>query len=382
VKALVWHGKEDVRVDEVPDPSLGEPTDAIVRVTATAICGSDLHLYSKLGIALQEGDILGHEAVGVVEETGAEVPNLAPGDRVVIPFNISCGHCFMCERGLQSQCETTQNRAFDKGGSLFGYTQIYGGVPGAQAELLRVPMAQYGPVKAPEGVEDERLVLLADVLPTAWQAVAYADLSSGATVAVWGLGPIGQMCARIALHRGAARVLGVDRVPERLAMAAQHGVETIDFEAVDDVPELVRELTEGRGVDAAIDAVGMEASGSPIDAALHSVRVQPDRLHALRECGRSVRRGGSISIVGVYVGPMPLFPLGDFMDKQITLRMGQANVRRWTDDILPHLDGGDPLRTKDLVTHVLALDEAPQAYELFQKKQDGAIKIVLRPSTA
>jgi threonine dehydrogenase-like Zn-dependent dehydrogenase len=382
VKALVWHGKEDVRVDEVPDPSLGEPTDAIVRVTATAICGSDLHLYSKLGIALQEGDILGHEAVGVVEETGAEVPNLAPGDRVVIPFNISCGHCFMCERGLQSQCETTQNRAFDKGGSLFGYTQIYGGVPGAQAELLRVPMAQYGPVKAPEGVEDERLVLLADVLPTAWQAVAYAHLSSGATVAVWGLGPIGQMCARIALHRGAARVLGVDRVPERLAMAARHGVETIDFEAVDDVPELVRELTDGRGVDAAIDAVGMEASGSPIDAALHSVRVQPDRLHALRECGRSVRRGGTISIVGVYVGPMPLFPLGDFMDKQITLRMGQANVRRWTDDILPHLDGGDPLRTKDLVTHVLALDEAPQAYELFQKKQDGAIKIVLRPSTA
>jgi threonine dehydrogenase-like Zn-dependent dehydrogenase len=382
VKALVWHGKEDVRVDIVPDPLLHEPTDAIVRVTATAICGSDLHLYSKLGIALQEGDILGHEAVGIVEETGAEVPDLSAGDRVVIPFNISCGHCFMCERGLQSQCETTQNRPLDKGGSLFGYTQIYGGVPGAQAELLRVPMAHYGPVKAPEGIEDERLALVADVLPTAWQAVAYADLSPGATVGVWGLGPIGQMCARIALHRGAARVLGVDRVPERLAMAARHGVETIDFEAVDDVPKLLRELTDGRGVDAAIDAVGMEASGSAIDAALHSVRVQPDRLHALRECGRSVRRGGTISIVGVYVGPMPFFPLGDFMDKQITLRMGQANVRRWTGEILPHLDGGDPLGTKDLVTHVLPLDKAPQAYELFQKKQDGAIKIVLRPSTA
>jgi threonine dehydrogenase-like Zn-dependent dehydrogenase len=382
VKALVWHGKEDVRVDEAPDPALREPTDAIVRVTATAICGSDLHLYSKLGIALQEGDILGHEAVGVVEETGPEVPNLAPGDRVVIPFNISCGHCFMCERGLQAQCETTQNRAFDKGGSLFGYTQIYGGVPGAQAELLRVPMAHYGPVKAPEGVEDERLVLLADVLPTAWQAVAYADLAPGATAGVWGLGPIGQMCARIALHRGAARVLGVDRVPERLAMAARHGVETIDFEAVDDVPKLVRELTDGRGVDAAIDAVGMEASGSAIDAALHSVRVQPDRLHALRECGRSVRRGGTISIVGVYVGPMPVFPLGDFMDKQIALRMGQANVRRWTDEIVPYLDGGDPLDTKDLVTHVLPLERAPQAYEFFQKKQDGVIKVVLRPSAA
>jgi threonine dehydrogenase-like Zn-dependent dehydrogenase len=382
VKALAWHGKEDVRVDEVPDPTLMEPTDAIVRVTATAICGSDLHLYSKLGIVMKEGDILGHEAVGVVEETGPEVTHVSPGDRVVVPFNISCGRCFMCERGLQSQCETTQNRAFDKGASLLGYTHVYGGVPGAQAELLRVPMAHYGPVKAPDGVEDERLTLLADVLPTAWQAVAYADMPEGGTVGVWGLAPIGQMCARIAIYRGAGRVVGIDSVPERLAMASRHGVETIDFEAVDDVPKLVRELTDGRGVDAAIDAVGMEASGSAIDAALHSVRVQPDRLHALRECGRSVRRGGTISIVGVYVGPMPVFPLGDFMDKQIALRMGQANVRRWTDEIVPYLDGGDPLDTKDLVTHVLPLERAPQAYELFQKKQDGVIKVVLRPSAA
>jgi threonine dehydrogenase-like Zn-dependent dehydrogenase len=379
VKALVWHGKEDVRIDEVPDPSLQEPTDAIVRVTATAICGSDLHLYSKLGIAMREGDILGHEAVGIVEETGSDVADISPGDRVVVPFNISCGHCFMCDAGLQSQCETTQNRAFDKGASLLGYTHVYGGVPGGQAELLRVPMAHYGPVKVPNAVEDERLTLLADVLPTAWQAVAYADAPEGGTVGVWGLGPIGQMCARIALYRGAARVIGVDYVPERLAMASRHGVETIDFEAVDDVPELVRELTDGRGVDSAIDAVGMEASGSRVDAVLHSARVQPDRLHALRECGRAVRRGGTISIVGVYVGPMPFFPLGDFMDKQITLRMGQANVRRWTDEILPLLDGGDPLDTKDFVTHVLPLGEGPRAYDLFQRKQDGAIKIVLRP---
>jgi threonine dehydrogenase-like Zn-dependent dehydrogenase len=379
VKALAWHGKEDVRVDEVPDPTLLEPTDAIVRVTATAICGSDLHLYSKLGIVMKEGDILGHEAVGVVEETGPEVTHVSPGDRVVVPFNISCGRCFMCERGLQSQCETTQNRAFDKGASLLGYTHVYGGVPGARAELLRVPMAHYGPVKAPDGVEDERLTLLADVLPTAWQAVAYADMPEGGTVGVWGLAPIGQMCARIAIYRGAGRVVGIDSVPERLAMASRHGVETIDFEAVDDVPELVRELTDGRGVDSAIDAVGMEASGSRIDAVLHSTRVQPDRLHALRECGRAVRRGGTISIVGVYVGPMPFFPLGDFMDKQITVRSGQANVRRWTDEILPLLDGDDPLGTKDLVTHVLPLAEGPRAYELFQRKQDGAIKIVLRP---
>jgi threonine dehydrogenase-like Zn-dependent dehydrogenase len=379
VKALVWHGKEDVRIDEVPDPSLQEPTDAIVRVTATAICGSDLHLYSKLGIAMREGDILGHEAVGIVEETGSDVAHLSPGDRVVIPFNISCGRCFMCAAGLQSQCETTQNRAFDKGASLLGYTHVYGGVPGGQAELLRVPMAHYGPVKVPDEVEDERLTLLADVLPTAWQAIAYADVPEGGTVGVWGLGPIGQMCARIASYAGAARVIGVDCVPERLAMASRHGVETIDFEAVDDVPGLVRELTDGRGVDSAIDAVGMEASGSRVDAVLHSTRVQPDRLHALRECGRAVRRGGTISIAGVYVGPMPFFPLGDFMDKQITLRMGQANVRRWTDEILPLLDGGDPLATKDLVTHVLPLGEGPRAYDLFQRKQDGAVKIVLRP---
>jgi threonine dehydrogenase-like Zn-dependent dehydrogenase len=379
VKALVWHGKEDVRVDDVPDPSLQEPTDAIVRVTATAICGSDLHLYSKLGIAMKEGDILGHEAVGIVEETGSDVAHVSSGDRVVVPFNISCGRCFMCERGLHSQCETTQNRAFDKGASLLGYTHVYGGVPGGQAELLRVPMAHYGPVKVPDSIEDERLTLLADVLPTAWQAVAYGDVPEGGTVGVWGLGPVGQMSARIALYRRAERVIGVDYVPERLAMASRHGVETIDIEAVDDVPELVRELTDGRGVDSAIDAVGMEASGSRVDAVLHSTRLQPDRLHALRECGRAVRRGGTISIVGVYVGPMPFFPLGDFMDKQITLRMGQANVRRWTDEILPLLDGGDPLGTKDLVTHVLPLGEGPHAYELFQRKQDGAIKIVLRP---
>ena len=380
MKAVVWHGKEDVRVDTVPDPRLQAPTDAIVRVTATAICGSDLHLYSKLGPALREGDILGHEAMGVVEEAGPDVRHIAAGDRVVVPFNISCGACFMCRRGLQSQCETTQNREWNKGGSLFGYTRLYGGVPGGQAELLRVPMAHYGPLKVPEGVSENRLVLLADVLPTAWQAVEYADVEPGATVGVWGLGPIGQMSARIALYRGAERVIAIDRVPERLAMAQRHGAETIDFEAVDSVPELVRELTDGRGVDSAIDAVGMEASGSAIDAALHTVRLQPDRLHALRECGRSVRRGGTISIAGVYVGPMPLFPLGEFMDQQLTVRMGQANVRRWTDELLPLVDGGDPLGTADLVTHERPLDEAPAAYEAFQQKREGTIKVVLRPS--
>jgi threonine dehydrogenase-like Zn-dependent dehydrogenase len=380
MKAVVWHGKEDVRVDDVPEPELQQPTDAIVRITSTAICGSDLHLYSKLGPALLEGDILGHEPIGVVEAVGTAVRHIAPGDRVVVPFNISCGSCFMCERGLQSQCETTQNRKWRKGASLFGYTQLYGGVPGGQAELLRVPMAHYGPIKVPEGPPDSRLLLLADVLPTAWQAVTYAEVAPGDIVAVWGLGPIGQMCARIALHRGAGRVLGIDRVPERLAMAARHGVETIDFETVDDVPELVSELTEGRGADRVIDAVGMEASGSRIDGVLHATRLQPDRLHALRECGRSVRRGGTISISGVYVGPMSFFPLGDFMDKQITLRMGQANVRRWTDELLPLVTGDrDPLGADDLVTHALPLDEAPRAYRDFQQKRDAMIKVVLQP---
>jgi threonine dehydrogenase-like Zn-dependent dehydrogenase len=381
VKAVVWHGKNDVRVDSVPEPAIQEPTDAIVRVTATAICGSDLHLYGKLGPAMREGDILGHEPMGVVEEVGADVRHIGPGDRVVVPFNVSCGRCFMCERGLQSQCETTQNRRWNKGASLLGYTQIYGGVPGGQAEYLRVPQAHYGPIKvAANGVSDRRLVLLADVLPTAWQAVAYADVRPGDSVGVWGLGPIGQMAARIALHRGAGLVIGVDRVAERLALAQAHGVETIDFEAVDDVPEVVRELTHGRGVDTAIDAVGMEASGSSVDGVLHAVRVQPDRLHALRECGRSVRRGGTISISGVYVGPMSFFPLGDFMDKQVTLRMGQANVRRWTDELLPLVeDEADPLGADDLVSHELPLEEAPRAYADFQKKRDGTIKVVLTP---
>jgi threonine dehydrogenase-like Zn-dependent dehydrogenase len=380
VKAVVWHGKEDVRVDEVPDPAIQEPTDAIVRITATAICGSDLHLFGKFPRpVMRAGDILGHEPMGIVEDVGADVKHVAPGDRVVVPFNIACGTCFMCERGLQSQCETTQNRRFGKGASLFGYTHLYGAVPGGQAEYLRVPQAHYGPIKVPEGPRDERFLLLSDVLPTAWQAVAYADVPPGGTVGVWGLGPIGQMAARIALHRGAGRVIGIDKVPERLAMAQRHGVETLDFAAVGDVVELVRDMTEGRGVDSAIDAVGMEAEGSAVEALFQATRLQADRLHALRECHDALRRGGTLSISGVYAGYANLFNLGDLFDRQVTIRMGQANVRRWSDEILPLLTDGDPLGTEDLVTHFLPLGEAPHGYEIFQKKQDGAIKVVLRP---
>ncbi|HEX2044262.1 MAG TPA: zinc-dependent alcohol dehydrogenase [Gaiellaceae bacterium] len=379
MKAVVWHGKEDVRVESVPDPRIEKPTDAVVRVTSTAVCGSDLHLYSKLGAVMKEGDVIGHEPMGIVEEVGAEVGNLRPGDRVVVPFNIACGTCFMCARGLQSQCETTQNRRFGKGASLFGYTHLYGGVSGGQAEYLRVPLAHYGPIKVPDGPPDNRFLLLSDVLPTAWQAVRYADVPEGGTVAVWGLGPIGQMAARVALRLGAGRVLGVDAVPERLAMAQRHGVETIDHESAGDVVTVVRELTDGRGADSVIDAVGLEADGSVFEAALQATRVQIDRFHALRRCHDAVRRGGTLSIVGVYAGYIQMFNIGDLFDRQITIRMGQANVRRWTDEILPQLLDGDSLGTDDLVTHELPLEEAPRAYELFQKKEDGCIKVVLRP---
>jgi threonine dehydrogenase-like Zn-dependent dehydrogenase len=393
VKAVVWHGREDVRVDNVPDPIIQEPTDAIVRITSTAICGSDLHLYSKLFPIMREGDIIGHEPMGIVEEVGEDVEHIKPGDRVVVPFNISCGYCFFCDRQLYSQCETTRDRGRlaeaasllgrGKGASLFGYTHVYGAVPGGQAEYLRVPQAHFGPIKVPEeaeGAPDERFLYLSDVLPTAWQAVAYADAPEGGTLGVWGLGPIGQMCARIALQLGAGRVIGVDRVPERLALASKYGVETIDFGAVDDVKELVLELTGGRGVDAAIDAVGMEASGSRIDSILQTTKVQVDRAHALRECMASIRRGGTLSISGVYAGPIQMFELGDLFDMQIQVRMGQANVRLWTDDILPLLgEDDDPLGTEDLATHTMPLEDAPLGYEIFQRKQDGAIKCVLKP---
>jgi threonine dehydrogenase-like Zn-dependent dehydrogenase len=395
MKALTFHGKRDVRVDEVSDPSIQEPTDAIVRITSTAICGSDLHLYEVLGMFIDEGDILGHEPMGIVEEVGSEVSQIKEGDRVVIPFNISCGHCWMCDQKLFAQCETTQNREQEKGASLFGYTKLYGQVPGGQAEFLRVPQAQFGPIKVPEnGAPDERYLFLSDVLPTAWQAVGYAAIPKGGSVAVYGLGPIGQMCARIARHQGAETVIGVDSVPERLAMARRNGVEAIDSSAHDDVPATIRELTDGRGADGVIDAVGMEAHGAPGAelvqkatgllpdslAAKAAERFAVDRLSALHEAIDTVRRGGTISISGVYGGQLDPLPLMQLFDKGVQIRMGQAHVRRWTDEILPLLEGDeDPLGVDDLTTHQLPLAEAPSAYEMFQKKKDGAIKVVLKP---
>ncbi|HYY44011.1 MAG TPA: alcohol dehydrogenase catalytic domain-containing protein, partial [Actinomycetota bacterium] len=360
----------------------------------SGLCGSDLHLYEVLGPFIEPGSVLGHEPMGIVEEVGPEVKHVEPGDRVVIPFNISCGSCFMCERGLYAQCEATQVREHDKGAALYGYSKLYGGVPGAQAEYLRVPQAHFGPIKVPQEGPDERYLYLSDVLPTAWQAVVYAGIPEGGSAAVFGLGPIGQMCTRIARHMGAGLVIGVDLVAERLEMAARHGITTIDARSVDNVPDAIRELTDGRGADGIIDAVGMESHGSPVaKAAQQMSSLLPDavaekftelagvdRLNALLQSVDSVRRVGTLSISGVYGGVADPLPMLQLFDKGVQIRMGQAHVRKWVPDILPLLlDDTDPLGVGDLATHVLPLDRAPEAYENFQKKRAGTIKVVLRP---
>ena len=393
MKALTWHGKRDVRVETVPDPGIEQPTDAVIRITSSGICGSDLHLYEVMGPFLSEGNVLGHEPMGIVEEVGPEVTEVAAGDRVVVPFNISCGHCFMCSQGLQSQCETTQQREQGTGAALFGYTKLYGEVPGGQAEYLRVPFANVLPVKVPEGPADDRFVFLSDVLPTAWQAVDYAAVPDGGTVLVLGLGPIGEMSTRVAQHHG-YRVHAIDLVPDRIERARSHGVEALDLNAHDgDLPEVVRELTDGRGPDSVIDAVGMEAHGAPVAKFLQSMagflpdRLQAklmqtagvDRLSALHLAVELVRRGGTISIIGVYGGMADPLPMMTLFDKQIQIRMGQANVLRWVPEIMPLLLDGDPLGVDSFASHHLPLDAAPEAYESFQRKDDGYFKVVLQP---
>lgn len=393
MKAVTWHGKRDVRVDTVPDPEIQEPTDAIIEVTSTNICGSDLHLYEVLGAFMTEGDILGHEPMGVVREVGSAVTNLSVGDRVVIPFQISCGSCYMCDLALYTQCETTQVREQGKGAALFGYSQLYGAVPGGQAQYLRVPQAQFTHIKVPEGPPDSRFVYLSDVLPTAWQAVEYAGVPDGGSVTVLGLGPIGDMAARIAHHRG-HRVIGVDMVPERLARATAFGIDTIDLNAIDmTVGDVIRQMTSGRGTDSVIDAVGMEAHGSPVAKTAQQIsgllpdaiakpmmeNVGVDRLDALYSAIDIVRRGGTISLSGVYGGAADPMPMLTMFDKQIQLRMGQANVKRWVDDIMPLLTDADPLGVETFATHVLPIEEAPHAYDIFQKKKDGAVKVILVP---
>jgi threonine dehydrogenase-like Zn-dependent dehydrogenase len=393
MKAVTWHGKRDVRVDEVPDPTIEKPTDMIIRLTTTNICGSDLHLYEVLTPFMNAGDILGHEPMGVVEEVGSDVTSVKAGDRVVIPFQISCGSCFMCDLGLRTQCETTQVRDQGMGAALFGYTELYGEVPGGQAEYMRVPHADGTSIKVPDGPPDERFVYLSDVLPTAWQAVEYAGVPDGGSVTVLGLGPIGEMAARIALHKG-YRVIGVDLVPERLERARSRGAEVLDLnEHEDDLAEEIRGMTHGRGTDSVIDAVGMEAHGSPgskiaqtlaglMPDALSKPMMEKagvDRLNALYLAIDIVRRGGTISLSGVYGGMADPLPLLTLFDKQIQMRMGQANVKKWAPEIMPLLTDDDPLGVDTFHTHALPLSEAPGAYEMFQKKTDGCIKVLLKP---
>ena len=393
MKAVTWHGRRDVRVDTVKDPTIEKPTDAIIEITSTNICGSDLHLYEVLGAFMNEGDILGHEPMGVVTEVGSEVSELSVGDRVVIPFQISCGHCYMCNQKFYTQCETTQVRDQGTGAALFGYSELYGSVPGGQAEYLRVPQAQFTHIKVPDGPPDSRFVYLSDVLPTAWQAVEYADVPQGGSVTVLGLGPIGDMAARIAQHHG-FRVIAVDRVPERLQRAATRGIETIDLKQVNGtVGDAVRSMTDGRGTDSVIDAVGMEAHGSRVAQAAQTLTAfmpdmiaKPmmktagiDRLDAVYTAIDTVRRGGTVSLIGVYGGMADPLPLMTMFDKQIQVRMGQANVKRWVDDIMPLLTDDDPLGVDTFATHTVPLEQAPHAYDIFQKKQDGAVKVILQP---
>jgi threonine dehydrogenase-like Zn-dependent dehydrogenase len=392
MRAVAWHGKRDVRVDNVPDPVIEQPTDALVRITSTALCGSDLHLYEVMGPFMGEGDILGHEPMGVVEEVGPEVTNCKVGDRVVMPFQISCGHCWYCDQGLQTQCETTQVRDQGMGAALFGYTKLYGEVPGGQAEFLRVPQANNTTTVVPDGPDDERFLYLSDVLPTAWQAVEYAAVPDGGTLVVLGLGPIGDMSTRIAMHKG-QRVIGVDMVPERLERASARGAEVVNFDEVDDLGDTIREMTGGRGPDAVVDAVGMEAHGSTAGHAAHKmIGMLPDKiaekmmqtagvdkLSAFYAAIDIVRRGGTISLSGVYGGEADPLPMLTLFDKQVQMRMGQANVKRWVPEIMPLLTDEDPLGVESFATHRVPLDDAPDAYKTFQEKADGAVKIVLKP---
>lgn len=392
MKAVTWQGKRDVRVEQVPDPKLQHDTDAIIEVTTTGLCGSDLHLYEVLGPFMTPGDILGHEPLGRVVEVGSGVSNLSVGDRVVVPFQIACGSCWMCSRDLQTQCETTQVRETGMGAALFGFSSLYGAVPGGQAELLRVPHADYGPIKIESDLGDEHFVYLSDVLPTAYQSLRYAQVSEGDTLLVIGLGPIGDMAVRLAVREG-IRVIAVDLVPERLARAAARGAETFDVTQVN-VADVVREATSGRGADGVIEAVGMEAHGSPVaTVAQNAVGLLPDfiarkamttvsidRMSAFNLAVDAVRRGGTISLIGVYAGTIDPVPLQVLFDKQVTLKMGQANVKRWVDDVKPLAeDSSDPLGLGEFATHRVPLDEAPKVYKSFQDKTDATVKVLFKP---
>jgi threonine dehydrogenase-like Zn-dependent dehydrogenase len=392
MKALCWHGTKDVRVDDVPDPKILNPRDAIIRVTLTAICGSDIHLFHGVIPGMEAGDILGHEFMGEVVEVGAHVKNLAPGDRVVVPFTIACGRCFFCQKSLWSLCDNSNPNATQvealygySGSGLFGYSHLFGGYAGGQAEYVRVPFADTGPLKIPGGLSDEQVLFLSDILPTGYMAAENCNIEPGDTVAVWGCGPVGQFAIQCAWWFGAERVIALDHIPERLELAQKFGrAETINFDELP-VAETLAEMTAGVGPDACIDAVGMEAHGHSVDAIYdrvkQSVMLATDRLHALRQAIYCCRKGGTVSIPGVYGGFLDKVPMGAAFAKGLKMAMGQTHVHRYLNTLLERIQGnGHPgFDPSGVITHRFRLEEAPQAYNLFSRKVDGCIKVVLRP---
>jgi threonine dehydrogenase-like Zn-dependent dehydrogenase len=389
MRALCWHGKKDIRCDTVPDPQIEEPRDAIVKVTSCAICGSDLHLFDGFMPGMQNGDIMGHEFMGEVMEVGSGNKKLKAGDRVVVPFTISCGECGQCRRGNFSVCERT-NRSRDIAekvfghttAGLFGYTHLTGGYPGGQAEYVRVPYADVAPVKVPSGLSDEQVLFLGDVFPTGWQAALQCDIQSDDTVAIWGAGPVGQFAIRSAILLGAKQVVSIDDVPERLSMAKAGGAITINFDE-ESVMERLQDLTQGKGPEKCIDAVGMEAHAtrsvdSVYDRAKQAMMLETDRPHVLREMMYACRPAGVLSVPGVYGGLVDKLPMGAFMNKGLTMRTGQTHVNRWTDDLLDRIENRQ-IDPSFVVTHTVGLEEGPEMYKTFRDKEDGCIKVVLKP---
>ena len=389
MRALCWHGKEDIRCDTVPDPRIEHPRDAIVKVTACAICGSDLHLYDGMIPTMEEGDVLGHEFMGEVVEVGSENKKLKVGDRVTVPFTISCGECEQCRAGNFSVCQRSNRnadmaqKAFGQTtAGLFGYSHLTGGFAGGQAEYVRVPFADVGPLKVPDMLTDEQVLFLTDIFPTGWQAAVYCDIQPTDTVAIWGCGPVGQFTIKSALILGAKRVIALDRVPERLAMARAAGAETVDIGQHDAYPALM-DMTSGRGPEKCIDAVGLEAHGSGtfdavLDRAKQAVMLATDRAHVLRSAIMSCRPGGIVSVPGVYGGLIDKLPFGAAFQKGLTFRMGQTHVQRWQDDLLRRIERGE-IDPSFVITHRATLEDGPGLYKTFRDKEDGCIKVVLRP---
>ena len=389
MRALCWHGKEDIRCDTVPDPSIEDARDAIIKVSSCAICGSDLHLYDNFMPGMKSGDVMGHEFMGEVMEVGADNKRLKVGERVVVPFTIICGECDQCRRGNFSVCErTNRNKGVaDKvfghtTAGLFGYTHLTGGYPGGQAEYVRVPYADAGCVKIPAGLTDEQVLFLGDIFPTGWQAAAQCDIEPTDTVAIWGAGPVGQFAIRSAILLGARQVIAIDHIPERLAMARAGGAITIDFDE-ESVVQRLNELTGGKGPEKCIDAVGLEAHASRsidsvYDRAKQALMLETDRPHVLREMIYVCRPAGILSIPGVYGGLVDKIPFGALMNKGLTVRTGQTHVNRWTDDLLRRIEEGQ-IDPSFVITHTVPLDQGPGMYKIFREKQDGCVKVVLKP---